>query len=186
MSIQAHSLVLDSFLVAPIAFDELYFTGAFVPMQNPATATSAPIKKQSKAEESIIYTQRHACTIFLINNTCFSHLEQIAHRLEACLLIDDSLENALNSATHSPPLPVILFGHYPWNSHLSVEDTPQSPSAHKERVLRGIETCSSEDLAEKMRSEEELKGRLHLPENVHRVRDWDEVVDFIRILAERP
>ena len=142
----------------PDLFESLHFTGAFVAMQNPDTASASPPKKRSKAA--------------------------VAHALGACLLIDDSLENALTCAAHEPPLPVLLFGKYPWNSHLTAEDTTEDDKAHQERVLRGIESEKGEDLAFRLKREEETKGRLDLPDSVQRVDNWEEVVETLKGLSK--
>lgn len=108
----------------------------------------------------------------------------MAHALGACLLIDDSLENALTCAAHEPPLPVLLFGKYPWNSHLTAEDTTEDDKAHQERILRGIESEKGEDLAFRLKREEETKGRLDLPQSVQRVDNWEEVVETLKGLSK--
>lgn len=104
----------------------------------------------------------------------------MAHGLGACLLIDDSLENALTCASNEPPLPVLLFGKYPWNSHLSAEDTTQDEKAHQERVARAIESEKGEALADSLKADQDTRGRLNLPESVHRVKDWKEVIETLK------
>ena len=108
---------------------------------------------------------------------------QVAHALGACLLVDDSLENALTCAAHEPPLPVLLFGKYPWNSHLTAEDTTEDEKAHQERVLRGIESEKGEAMADRLKREQETKGRLDLPGSVQRVNNWEEVVETLKSLS---
>jgi hypothetical protein len=105
---------------------------------------------------------------------------QIAHQIGAFLLIDDSIENALDCATHHPtPLPVLLFGPYPWNRHVTKEDSPEDVVAHNERIARGIDTDEGEALAGKLMWSGEDVGQA-LPTAVHRVRDWSEVVAFVK------
>lgn len=108
---------------------------------------------------------------------------QVAHALGACLLIDDSLENALTCAAHEPPLPVLLFGKYPWNSHLTAEDTTEDDQAHQERVLRGIESEEAERMALRLKREEETKGRLDLPKSVQQASNWEQVVEMLKGLS---
>ena len=98
-------------------------------------------------------------------------------------MVDDSLENALTCAAHEPPLPVLLFGKYPWNSHLTAEDTTEDEKAHQERVLRGIESEKGEAMADRLKREQETKGRLDLPGSVQRVNNWEEVVETLKSLS---
>ncbi|KAJ9103954.1 hypothetical protein QFC21_002417 [Naganishia friedmannii] len=103
----------------------------------------------------------------------------IGHQLGAFLLIDDSIENALDCATHHPALPVLLFGPYPWNRHVTKEDSPEDVAAHEERMARGIDSEEGETLAGKLKWSGEDVGQA-LPSCVHRVKDWTQVVDFVR------
>lgn len=102
---------------------------------------------------------------------------QVAHSIPAMLLIDDSIENALDCATATPPVPVLLFGAYPWNRHVSRQDTPEDMLAHAERVARGIDSEAAERLGEEMARgwTGESEGQ-ELPACVRRVRGWEEVV----------
>jgi hypothetical protein len=96
------------------------------------------------------------------------------------MLIDDSIENALDCATHHlNPLPVLLFGPYPWNRHVTKQDSPYDKAAHDERIARGIDTDEGEALAGKLMWSGEDVGQA-LPACVHRVRDWIEVVSFVK------
>lgn len=95
------------------------------------------------------------------------------------MLIDDSIENAFDCATASPPVPVLLLGQYPWNRYLSSSESPEDMLAYDERIRRGIDSPAGEALAEQLRWTGEDVGQA-LPEVVHRVKDWQEVIEFIR------
>lgn len=107
-------------------------------------------------------------------------LHQVAHSIPAMLLIDDSIENALDCATASPPVSVLLFGAYPWNRHVSRQETPEDMLAHAERVARGIDSEAGEQLGEEIARAwtGESEGQ-ELPACVRRVRGWEDVVQVL-------
>jgi uncharacterized membrane protein len=47
---------------------------------------------------------------------------QVCRDLKAVLLIDDSSENALRTATDKSSTPVLLFGDYQWNQRICKHD----------------------------------------------------------------
>ncbi len=104
---------------------------------------------------------------------------QIARQLSALLLIDDSIENSLDCATAHPPVPCLLYGQYPWNRYVSSQSSPTDMLAHAERVDRGIDSEEGEKLAGKLGWSGEDIGQA-LPECVRRVRDWKDVVEFVK------
>jgi hypothetical protein len=46
-------------------------------------------------------------------------------------------------------------------------------------VYRGIDTLQGEDLANRLLEDGQTLGRLHLPDTISRVKDWQEVVGFV-------
>ncbi|KAJ3882386.1 hypothetical protein F5051DRAFT_394724 [Lentinula edodes] len=101
---------------------------------------------------------------------------QVCADLKARLLIDDSSENALQVSTSSsaatPPTPVLLFGHYEWNKRLSLHSDAVDAMAFDTRLQKegGREFWKYERFED------------HIPEGapLHRVRDWEEVVQFVK------
>ncbi|KAJ3853304.1 hypothetical protein EV368DRAFT_81697 [Lentinula lateritia] len=101
---------------------------------------------------------------------------QVCADLKARLLIDDSSENALQVSTSSsaatPPTPVLLFGHYEWNKRLSLHSDAVDAMAFDTRlkIEGGREFWKYERFED------------HIPEGapLHRVRDWEEVVRFVK------
>ncbi|KAJ3864141.1 hypothetical protein EV359DRAFT_64264 [Lentinula novae-zelandiae] len=101
---------------------------------------------------------------------------QVCADLKARLLIDDSSENALQVSTSSsaatPPTPVLLFGHYEWNKRLSLHSDAVDTMAFETRlqIEGGREFWKYERFED------------HIPEGapLHRVRDWEEVVQFVK------
>ncbi|KAJ3919018.1 hypothetical protein F5877DRAFT_66896 [Lentinula edodes] len=101
---------------------------------------------------------------------------QVCADLKARLLIDDSSENALQVSTSSsaatPPTPVLLFGHYEWNKRLSLHSDAVDAMAFDTRlqIEGGREFWKYERFED------------HIPEGapLHRVRDWEEVVQFVK------
>lgn len=89
-------------------------------------------------------------------------------------MIDDSAENAFACAKHaSPPVPVLLFGEYSWNRRISRLDNPQDHLGYKER----LEFEHGQEWWKKERVDDEL------PENVKRVKNWEEVLVHVRPLS---
>jgi hypothetical protein len=86
---------------------------------------------------------------------------------------------------------VLLFGAYPWNRHVSKQETAEDFLAHAERVARGIDSEEGEQLGERIVEEEErtvrwtgeCEGQV-LPTVVRRVRDWEGVVKTVRELVD--
>jgi len=93
---------------------------------------------------------------------------EVCHRLNAKVLIDDSVENALSCSQADPPINVLLFGAYQWNQRESRLEHPQDHLGYKERL---------EFEGGKRWWEEECVA---LPGNVVRIPDWGKVVDWIR------
>lgn len=192
-------------------FEECYFTGAFTHLDstpqekgqdNEGKEVVMPVvkpQKRSKAEVSRCGSRLLSFCYFADSHGVKSpspspspssplppppcHSSQIAHQIGARLLIDDSIENALDCATASPPVPVLLFGAYPWNRFASSQDTPEDMLAHDERIRRGIDTERAERLGEQLRWTGEDIGQA-LPLEIKRVRDWNEVVEFVKSQIE--
>jgi len=101
---------------------------------------------------------------------------QVCADLKARLLIDDSSENALQVSTSSsaatPPTPVLLFGQYEWNKRLSSHADAMDTMTFDNRlqIEGGKEFWKDERLED------------HIPEGapLHRVKDWQEVVRWVR------
>ncbi|KAF9073877.1 hypothetical protein BDP27DRAFT_1390893 [Rhodocollybia butyracea] len=101
---------------------------------------------------------------------------QVCADLKALVLIDDSSENALQVSTSSsaatPPTPVLLFGQYEWNKRLSTRADAVDTMVFDTRlqIEGGKEFWKDEKLED------------HIPEGapLHRVKDWPEVVRWVR------
>ncbi|PFH54767.1 hypothetical protein AMATHDRAFT_169464 [Amanita thiersii Skay4041] len=94
---------------------------------------------------------------------------QICADLKARLLIDDSAENALDCASATPAIPVLLFGDYEWNKRKSSMEDAKDEMAFKRRVEReGNEFWKREEIV--------------VPEGapLWRVTDWQGVVKWVR------
>lgn len=91
--------------------------------------------------------------------------------MNAKLLIDDSAENALACGRDaSPPIPVLLFGEYSWNQRVSKLENPEDHLGYKER----LEFEHGEKWWEKEKVDNELTPI------VKRVKDWKEVVEYVK------
>ncbi|KAG5352702.1 hypothetical protein C0989_000853 [Termitomyces sp. Mn162] len=93
--------------------------------------------------------------------------QMVADYLKAVLLIDDSVENALQCATHKEPTQVLLFGNYEWNKRAS---GPQDEMSFDRRleIEGGKEFWKDEIVA--------------IPEGapLTRTKDWNEVVRWVQ------
>ncbi|THU91637.1 hypothetical protein K435DRAFT_227123 [Dendrothele bispora CBS 962.96] len=108
---------------------------------------------------------------------------QVCANLKARLLIDDSAENALQVSTSSmsnaspaPPTPVLLFGQYEWNKRVSL------PSDQIDAMV--FDTRLKLEEGREFWKEEKLEDRV--PENapMYRVKDWGEVVRWVKKAKE--
>ena len=109
----------------------------------------------------------------------------MCHQLDARVLIDDSAENVLLCATQAnPPVPCLLFGSYAWNAAIREPGSHRHPD-DKEVEEGGMTYKQKEekDPALIRQAEErrrEVVSKAWLPEGVERVRDWDEVVRWVK------
>lgn len=94
----------------------------------------------------------------------------------ALLLVDDSAENALTCARTEPHQHVLLFGHYPWNAEIRAPDEDE----HPDDKLTYVELEREGKLPEAKERRQKRIERGWLPEGVRRVRDWQEVVEYVR------
>ncbi|KAF5375195.1 hypothetical protein D9758_000028 [Tetrapyrgos nigripes] len=108
---------------------------------------------------------------------------QVCADLKACLLIDDSAENAFQVATSSmsnaspaPSTPVLLFGQYEWNRRLCL------PSDQIDSMV--FDTRLEIEEGKEFWREERLED--HIPEGapLHRVKDWGEVIRWVKKARE--
>ncbi|EPQ61079.1 hypothetical protein GLOTRDRAFT_69266 [Gloeophyllum trabeum ATCC 11539] len=106
---------------------------------------------------------------------------EVCRSLPATLLIDDSLDNALSPQqphTHKP-IPVLLFGTYPWNVRPSNVSSPRDYLSYDQRTEQegNREWWHDEDanLDEINRKWERDGGG-----KIWRVRDWGEVVKWVQ------
>lgn len=96
---------------------------------------------------------------------------QVLRSLGAVLLVDDSLENAMLCATDAQPVPVLLFGNWPWNRRRSItRNEPGTPDylPFTERQALGLD-WRADDI-----SDDEL------PTGIRRALDWPAVVEAAR------
>ncbi|TFK57584.1 hypothetical protein OE88DRAFT_1618715 [Heliocybe sulcata] len=104
---------------------------------------------------------------------------EVCRSLPAILMIDDSLDNALSPHTHKP-IPVLLFGTYPWNLRSSPVSGDQDQLSFDQRsaleVTEGREWWHDEDVdldQENRQREREGGGQ------IWRVRNWEEAVAWV-------
>lgn len=142
-------------------FDELHFTGAFNHLI-PAT----------KEEH-----EGHAAKRAIV-----SHKKRTKHEVMlqtgALLLVDDSAENALTCARLKPRQRVLLFGSYPWNAEVRSPHEAEHPDDKKTYV----ELEKEGKLAEAQARRQKRIDAAWLPEGVTRVKNWGEVVEFVKAL----
>ncbi|KIK99784.1 hypothetical protein PAXRUDRAFT_822400 [Paxillus rubicundulus Ve08.2h10] len=145
-------------------FEKIICTGQFAAQQLPdgAAEEHVVLKKLSKAE------------------VCIS--------LGANLLIDDSMENAMACANHVScdgdglPPPVVLFGNYQWNKRLSLPEEERGDMTYTGRVElnNGDISFLEEDVR---RGDEGLaQANEKRPGVVRRLKDWEEVVSYVKSL----
>ncbi|KAF4572587.1 hypothetical protein EYR36_007095 [Pleurotus pulmonarius] len=142
-------------------------------------------RTQDVAEPSWKWVDKHFPGIFdtLICTNQFKDADKVGHEivtklskgqvcndLGACLLIDDSSENAIQCSTHEPPTHVLLFGDYQWNSRIS------GPQDHRDEMTFDIRLKAAG--GKEFWKEETLEVPEGAP--LHRVKDWAEVVRWIR------
>ncbi|KAJ8703052.1 hypothetical protein PTI98_001708 [Pleurotus ostreatus] len=142
-------------------------------------------RTQDVAEPSWKWVDKHFPGIFdtLICTNQFKDADKVGHEivtklskgqvcndLGACLLIDDSSENAIQCSTHDPPTRVLLFGDYQWNSRIS------GPQDHRDEMTFDIRLKAAG--GKEFWKEETLEVPEGAP--LHRVKDWAEVVRWIR------
>lgn len=99
---------------------------------------------------------------------------QIVHSTKSLFLIDDSAENALHAANHSPPAKVLLFGDYPWNA--VVQHDQEEP----EDTMTYVQLKESGRLEKRAERRKKLIQEGWLPEGVERVRNWGEVIEWVK------
>lgn len=142
-------------------FDEIHFTGAFNHLI-PAT----------KEEH-----EGHAAKRAVV-----SHHKRTKHEVmmqtNALLLVDDSAENAITCARLDPPKKVLLFGSYPWNAEIRNPAEPENPDDKKTYV----ELEKEGKLDEARERRQKRIDEAWLPKGVTRVRDWKEVVEYLKVL----
>lgn len=98
----------------------------------------------------------------------------------ALLLVDDSAENALTCARLEPHQRVLLFGSYPWNAEIRNPADPEHPDDKKTYVE--LEKEGKLDEAKERR--QKRIDDAWLPKGVQRVKNWDEVVEFVKGLEQ--
>ncbi|KAG6891066.1 hypothetical protein C0995_014155 [Termitomyces sp. Mi166 len=107
--------------------------------------------------------------VFLETNLMIN--PQICVDLKAVLLIDDSIENALQCATYKEPTQVLLFGNYEWNKRLSGPQDAKDEMTFDQRLEAegGKEFWKDEGII--------------IPEGapLTRTKDWSEVLANVRI-----
>ncbi|EIW67034.1 hypothetical protein TREMEDRAFT_34170 [Tremella mesenterica DSM 1558] len=146
----------------PDIFDEMHFTGAFTHL--------APTREEHEG---------HAAHKAVVSHKKRTKAE-VVHQTGALFLIDDSAENAADAAGANPPVQVLLFGDYPWNSVVW-------PSKSE----KGVEELTYVEREERGLQEEFEKKRLKAieigwtPDGVERVKDWKEVVNWVKEWEKR-
>ena len=156
-------------------FDQLYFTGEFT-------------KKESQNDDEQVHVDEEGVPT-KGDKTNLSKAD-IIDRIEARILIDDSIENAFACAGHTrkhgahkgtpiptllfspfPPTPTIPVWHYPWNVELSGSQ-PLDQLDYEERKRRGLSTG-------------ETRQPSQLPHAIQRVSGWNDALHKIEDLEKR-
>jgi hypothetical protein len=96
------------------------------------------------------------------------------HSTKSLFLIDDSAENALHAANHSPPAKVLLFGDYPWNAVV------QHDEGEPEDTMTYVQLKESGRLEKRAEKRKKLIAEGWLPEGVERVSNWGEVIEWVK------
>ncbi|ODO08959.1 hypothetical protein L198_00698 [Cryptococcus wingfieldii CBS 7118] len=150
----------------PDIFDEIHFTGAFQDLE--------PTKKEHEG---------HATKKAIVSHKKRSKAE-IVYNTQSLFLIDDSAENAYDTAIanfpHPQPTKVLLFGNYPWNA---IVHTPETTLPVEKITFVAKQEQGLLEEAERVR-----RGKIEegwLPEGVERVGDWGEVVRWVEGFESR-
>ncbi|TIB10529.1 hypothetical protein E3P89_02780 [Wallemia ichthyophaga] len=158
-------------------FDELYFVGQFEEEKGEHYGETkeehggdgeTQEKAQDQTQDTLKHTSKHPSKADIIDG------------IDAEVLIDDSLENALECARHTrtrgvlartqTPIRTLLFSplpptqnipiyHYPWNVEVSRVDNQLDRLSYAERRARGLKTGESREPTQ-------------LPQFVERVEGW--------------
>ncbi|KZT52156.1 hypothetical protein CALCODRAFT_476275 [Calocera cornea HHB12733] len=102
----------------------------------------------------------------------FKTKAEVLLEIGAVVLIDDCLDHTLHCASHTPPVPSLLFGEYPWAKRRSPLDTKEDFWAYEQRLKAGVHE-------EWLRRDEVHE----LPVGVKRAKDWLEAERMIRELV---
>ncbi len=88
-------------------------------------------------------------------------------------MIDDSIENALKCVTAVPPVPVLLFGNYQWNSRIGRYGDVKLEVSFEEKLKRenGREFWKEESA--------QLKNEIPPGVPLTRVKNWGEVLEWV-------
>ena len=98
---------------------------------------------------------------------------QVCRKLRAKFLIDDSMENALKCVVTDPPVPVLLFGNYSWNTRLGRYGDITKETSFEDKLKRegGREFWKDDSVA--------LEKEIPPGAPLTRVKDWNEVLDWV-------
>ena len=86
-------------------------------------------------------------------------------------MIDDSIENALKCVTAEPPVPVLLFGHYQWNSRVGRYADIKKETSFEEKLAR--------EGGREFWKEESADREVPPGAPLTRVKGWQEVVEWV-------
>ncbi|WVW83871.1 hypothetical protein I302_105893 [Kwoniella bestiolae CBS 10118] len=92
---------------------------------------------------------------------------KILRTINASLFIDDHHGNLEPIVSASPPIPCLLFGEYGWNRSRSGVTSPVEMMDYNERMSSGLPLPFQEI-------------RFGKEENMYRVRDWEELVEWVK------
>lgn len=148
-------------------FDKLYFTGQFTSNGDlEADNEGVPIKKDDRS---------------------LTHLTKadIIDKIDAKLLVDDSIENAFNCASHKrqcgslkgKPIHTLLFSpfppddkipiwHYPWNVEISKQESEDDYLSYSQRIDKGLSTGENRKPTELLPDIERVKSWNHIVERI--------------------
>ncbi len=99
---------------------------------------------------------------------------QVCRKIGAKFLVDDSIENALKCVVDAdPPVPVLVFGDYPWNSRIGRYSDVSKETSFEEKLQRegGREFWKEDSIA--------LEKEMPPTAPLTRVKGWTEVLEWM-------
>ncbi|TDL28872.1 hypothetical protein BD410DRAFT_781431 [Rickenella mellea] len=153
----------------PDIFDDVKFTGAF--REEVKEKGSLSDESEKDKEVGVDVRREDGKGMKTSQNGVKKDIKlskaEVCAALNAPLLIDDSAENAIACARATPPMRVLLFGEYAWNERESKEWASNELSYETKLEMMGGKEWWKEE-------------KVVLPKGVARVKDWDDVIHWVR------